>query len=175
MNIAIVTTDHIAGKILFIRGEKVLLDHDLASLYRVDTKVLKQAVRRNLERFPDDFLFQLTIEEWGFLRSQFVTLEKGRGKHPKYLPFAFTEQGVAMLSSVLKSKRAIITNIAIMRAFVALRKWMQTSKELSTKIQQLEKKYDQSFKLVFNAIQQIINREKKMRPIGFQVGKSRKK
>jgi hypothetical protein len=175
MDITIVTSDHIAGKIHFIRGERVLLDSDLAVLYCVDTRVLKQAVRRNLERFPDDFLFQLTLEEWECLRSQNVTLDKGRGKHSKYLPFAFTEQGVAMLSSVLRSKRAVITNIAIMRAFVALRNWMQSSKELAAKIRQLEKKYDQSFKLVFHAIQQIINKEKKMKPIGFKIGRSKTK
>ena len=108
MDITLVTADHIAGKIHFIRGERVLLDSDLAVLYGVDTKVLKQAVRRNLERFPDDFLFQLTLEEWECLRSQIVTLDKRRGKHSKYPPFAFTEQGVAMLSSVLRSKRAVI-------------------------------------------------------------------
>jgi hypothetical protein len=174
MDITLVTSDHIARKIHFIRGERVLLDSDLAVLYCVDTKVLKQAVRRNLERFPDDFLFQLTLEEWECLRSQIVTLDEGRGKHSKYLPFAFTEQGVAMLSSVLRSKRAVLTNIAIMRAFVALRNWMQSSKDLAAKIRQLEKKYDQSFKLVFHAIQQII-KEKKMKPIGFKIGRSKTK
>ena len=175
MTTALAATDHIASKILFVRGDRVLLDSDLSFLYGVETKVLKQAVRRNLDRFPKDFLFRLTADEWEFLRSQIVTLKKGRGQHMKYLPFAFTEQGVAMLSSVLRSKRAIATNIAIMRAFVALRSWMQSSKDLETKIRQLENKYDQNFKIVFTTIQQIINKEKKIRPIGFRIGRGKKK
>jgi len=123
--------DAITSKIYFVRGEKVILDKDIASMYEIDTKVLKQAVRRNIKRFPEDFMFELTNEElenWrsqcitsNSLRSQFVTLEKGRGKHSKYLPMAFTEQGVAMLSSILKSDRAIIVNIEIMRIFVKTR------------------------------------------------------
>ncbi|MBL7860071.1 MAG: ORF6N domain-containing protein [Cyclobacteriaceae bacterium] len=110
------TPDFIATRILFLRGEKVLLDADLALLYGVETKVLKQAVRRNIDRFPEDFLFELSTEEWNSLRSQIVTLEKGRGKYSKYPPFAFTEQGVAMLSGILNSPRAVETNIAIMPA-----------------------------------------------------------
>lgn len=167
------TPDFIATKILFLRGEKVLLDADLALLYGVETKVLKQAVRRNIDRFPEDFLFELSTEEWNSLRSQFVTLEKGRGKYSKYPPFAFTEQGVAMLSGILNSPRAVETNIAIMRTFVALRKLMETNKDLAAKIRQLEKKYDQRFKLVFDAIQKLIKQEKEARPIGFEIGKKK--
>jgi len=111
----------IQNKIYEIRGFKVMLDFDLAGMYGTETKVLKQSVRRNIERFPDDFMFELTRDEYNSLRSQFVTLDVGRGKYSKYLPFAFTEQGVAMLSTVLNSKTAIATNINIMRAFVAVR------------------------------------------------------
>ena len=172
MNKTLVTTDFIAGKIYFLRGEKILLDSDLGMLYGVQTKVLKQAVRRNRERFPVDFMFELSVAEWKALRSQVVTLENGRGKHSKYPPFAFTEQGVGMLSGVLNSPRVIETNIAIMRTFVALRRWMQSNQELAAKIAQLERKYDQRFKIVFDAIQQLIKQEKETRPIGFEIGKT---
>ena|SRR5277367_3439834 len=111
---------HIEQHIRVIRGQKVLLDHDLALLYGVPTKVLNQAVRRNLDRFPDDFTYQLSREEASVLRSQIVTLKRGRGRHAKYVPLAFTEQGVAMLSSVLRSPRAVKMNILIMRAFVRM-------------------------------------------------------
>ena len=166
------TTDFIATKILFLRGEKVLLDADLGMLYGVETKYLKRQVRRNIDRFPEDFMFELSQQEYETLRSQSGTLKKGQ--HAKYLPFAFTEQGVAMLSGVLKSPRAIDTNIAIMRTFVALRRWMESNKELAAKIRQLEKKYDQRFKIVFDAIQQLIKHEKEARPIGFEIGKGNK-
>lgn len=168
MSSALVSIDYEASKIYFLRQEKVILDADLAMLYGVEVRVLKQAVRRNIKRFPTDFMFELTSAEWVSLRSQFVTLEKGRGKYSKYPPFAFTEQGVAMLSGVLKSKRAIEVNIAIMRTFVALRKLMQSNKELASQIKHLEKKYDQQFKVVFEAIQQLIIQEKEARPIGFK-------
>lgn len=164
------TPDFIATKILFLRGEKVLLDADLALLYSVETRVLKQAVRRNIDRFPEDFMFQLTPDEFSNLRSQFVTSRWGGQRYP---PFAFTEQGVAMLSGILNSPRAIETNIAIMRTFVALRKLMETNKDLAAKIRQLEKKYDQRFKLVFDAIQKLIRQEKEARPIGFEIGKKK--
>jgi len=164
------TTDFISSKIYLLRGEKVLLDADLALLYEVETKVLKQAVRRNIERFPEDFMFQLTIKEFNVLRSQIVTSSWGGGR---YLPFAFTEQGVAMLSGILNSPRAIETNIAIMRTFVTLRLWMRSNKELKEKINQLEGKYDQQFKVVFDAIRELVQpRTKKMRSIGFKVSKS---
>src|ERR1700730_6717746 len=130
----------IARAILFLRGHKVLLDSDLAALYGVDSKVLLQAVRRNRERFPEDFMIQLTAAEWSALRSQIVTLKGGRGQHRKYLPYAFTEQGVAMLSTVLNSDRAIAVNIEIMRAFVRMREILASSKELARKFDELERK-----------------------------------
>lgn len=115
-----------------------MLDFDLAALYEVPTKALKQAVRRNMERFPDDFMFELTREEYQFLRSQFVTLETGRGRYSKYLPFAFTEHGVAMLSSVLNSDRSIQINIAIIRAFIELRHLALTYADLAQKLAEME-------------------------------------
>ena len=172
MSSVLTTADFIATKILFLRDEKVLLDFDLALLYGVETKRLKEAVRRNIDRFPEDFMFQLSVEEWRNLRTQFASSSWGGQRYP---PFAFTEQGVAMLSGILNSPRAIETNIAIMRTFVALRKLMETNKELATKIRQLERKYDQRFKLVFDAIQKLIKEEKEARPIGFEIGKSKKK
>ncbi len=170
----ITTSDFIAAKILFLRGEKVLLDADLALLYGIESRRLKEAVRRNIDRFPQDFMFELSKEEWESLRSQIATLKGGRGQHSKYPPFAFTEQGVAMLSGILNSPRAIETNIAIMRTFVALRRLMESNKELAAQIRKLEKKYDQRFKIVFDAIQQLIKQEKEARPIGFEIGKAKK-
>ena len=164
--------DQIVNRIYFLRGEKVLLDIDLARLYGVEAKRLKAAVRRNTDRFPPDFMFELTEQEWNSLRTHFASLKKlRRGKHPKYLPYAFTEQGVAMLSGILNSPRAVQTNIAIMRTFVALRKWMQSNAELAAKIKQLESKYDEQFKVVFDAIRQLIKEEREERPIGFQRGR----
>jgi hypothetical protein len=168
----ITTPDFIATKILFLRGEKVLLDADLALLYGVETRVLNQAVKRNADRFPADFMFELTREEFNSLMSQIVISKPGRGGRRK-LPLAFTEQGVAMLSGILNSPRAVETNIAIMRTFVALRKLMETNKDLAAKIRQLEKKYDQRFKLVFDTIQKLIKQEKEARPIGFEIGKKK--
>jgi hypothetical protein len=172
MSTVLASTDFIATKILFLRDEKVLLDADLALLYGVETKRLKEAVRRNLARFPEDFMFQLSDEEWKNLRTQFASSSWGGQRYP---PFAFTEQGVAMLSGILNSPRAIETNIAIMRTFVALRKLMESNQDLATKIRQLERKYDQRFNLVFDTIQQLIKQEKEARPIGFEIGRSRKK
>lgn len=143
-------------KILLIRGHRVMLDSDLAELYGVETKVLNQAVRRNLERFPEGFMFHLTREEYRSLRSQIVTLESGRGRYSKYLPMAFTEQGVAMLSSVLHSKRAVQVNIAIMKTFVRLRELMATHRDLAEKIAALESKYDAQFRVVFDAIRKLL-------------------
>lgn len=157
----------IERKIFFIRNEKVILDRDLAELYGVEVRTLKQAVRRNLQRFPVDFMFELTKEEELSLRSQSVTL-KGRGRHSKYLAFAFTEQGVAMLSSVLKSERAIEVNIAIMRAFVQMRQMVATHADLKGKIEEMEAKYDEQFGIVFEAIRQLLEEdEKPKRKIGF--------
>lgn len=152
----IVVPETIERRILLIRGEKVMLDAHLAELYGVPTKRLNEQVRRNLKRFPDDFMFQLTKEESDALRSHFATLEKGRGRHRKYLPYVFTEQGVAMLSSVLNSERAIAVNVEIMRAFVRLREILSTHKDLALKLEELEKKYDQQFRVVFEAIRQLM-------------------
>ena len=168
---SLVPVDRIEKAILLIRRQKVMLDADLASLYGVETRVLVQAVKRNIERFPDDFMFQLNREEVDVLRSQIVTLKRGRGQHSKYLPYAFTEQGVAMLSSVLRSPRAIQVNIEIMRAFIRLRQMLASHAELARKLDALEKKYDAQFKQVFEAIRQLmIPPEPKRRPIGFRKG-----
>ena len=143
--------------ILRIRGLNVILDTELAGLYGVETKVLNQAVRRNIKRFPSDFMFQLAPTEAAEgLRSQFVTLNAGRGSHRKYAPYAFTEQGVAMLSSVLRSPRAIAVNIEIMRAFVQLRRMLDSNAELARKLADLERKYDGKFSVVFEAIRQLM-------------------
>ncbi len=151
----------IGQRIYFIREHRVMLDHDLAQLYQVETKVLNQAVRRNVDRFPEDFMFRLTKEEHQFLRSQFVTLRTGEwGKHTKYLPFVFTEQGVAMLSSVLKSKISIQVNIVIMRTFVQLRRVLESHKELADKLYIIERKlseHDQEFESVFEAIRRLMD------------------
>jgi phage regulator Rha-like protein len=163
-----VPIERVANKIYSIRQTRVMLDRDLAELYGVETKALKQAVRRNIRRFPEDFMFELTEEENQALRSHFVTLK--RGQHSKYLPFAFTEQGVAMLSSVLTSERAIQVNILIMRAFTKLREMLSTHEDLRRKVEAMEKKYDRQFKVVFDAIKQLIDIESKpKRKIGFEV------
>ena len=153
---AAIPVERITRAILLIRGQKVILDEALAALYEVEIKVLNQAVRRNLDRFPPDFMFQLTREEGAFLRSQIVTLKTGRGRHRKYLPLAFTEQGVAMLSSVLRTKRAVRVNIEIMRAFVQLRQMLSSHADLAQKLEALEKKYDAQFKVVFDAIRELM-------------------
>jgi hypothetical protein len=142
---AVVPVERIERAILLIRGHKVMLDTDLAVLYGVPTKALVQAVKRNLSRFPPDFMFQLNREEAGSLWSRFVTLKRGRGRHRKYLPYAFTQEGVAMLSSVLRSHRAVQVNIAIMRAFVKLRVVPTSNESLNRKLNALEKKYDAQF------------------------------
>ena len=187
-----ISVDTVTQSILLLRGHKIILDTALAGLYEVETRVLIQAVKRNLNRFPADFMFQLTVEEaerlrsqivtlknrWEEqqtveeterLRSQFVILKKRRGEHSKYLPYAFTEQGVAMLSSVLRSDRAVRVNIEIMRAFVRLRQMLEGHKALAGKLAKLEKKYDAQFKVVFDAIRQLMAPPagQKKRPIGF--------
>lgn len=164
----LIPAEKVTEKILLVRGHKVMLDRDLAKLYGVPTKALNQAVTRNRERFPDDFMFQLSLEEANkILRSQNVTLK--RGQHAKYRPRAFTEQGVAMLSSVLKSKRAAQVNIAIMRAFVKLREILATHKDLARKLEEMEEKYDAQFKAVFDAIRQLMSPPTRaMRRIGFE-------
>jgi hypothetical protein len=164
----------IASLVCEVRGEPVLLDADLAELYHVETRVLKQAVRRNINRFPKDFMFELTAEEVDAIyvsRSQSVIMK--RGHNVKYMPFAFTEEGVAMLSSVLRSPSAVEVNIAIMRTFVQLRKLMDGNRELARKIKSLEKRYDEQFDVVFKAIQQLLEEDDQRkkspkRKMGFQ-------
>ena len=178
---SLIPVERIEHSILLIRGQKVMLDNDLASLYGVETKKLIQAVKRNINRFPEDFMFQLTWEEAGALRSHFsapssqdeeclrsqiVTLKQG--KHLKYRPYAFTEQGVAMLSSVLRSPRAVSVNVEIMRAFVRLRQMLLSHADLARKLDALEKKYDSQFKVVFDALRQLMQPPvKPKRSIGF--------
>ncbi len=151
---SMVPEERIERKILLLRGHKVMLDSDLAGLYEVPVWALNQAVKRNLERFPEDFMFQLTWDEVLASRSQFVILK--RGQNFKYAPYAFTEQGVAMLSSVLRSKRAIQVNVEIMRAFVRLRQMLASHKELAQRLEALEGRYDAQFKVVFDAIRQMM-------------------
>jgi hypothetical protein len=159
----------IEDRIFVVRSCRVVLDSDLASLYRVEVKALNQAVRRNLARFPSDFMFQLTDVEAASLRSQTVTLENRRGAHRKYRPYAFTEHGVAMLSSVLRSARAIDVNIEIMRAFVRLRRLLHAHADLGLRVAALERKCDARFKVVFDAIRDIIAPDARPRRlIGFR-------
>ncbi|MDO8649394.1 MAG: ORF6N domain-containing protein [Candidatus Peregrinibacteria bacterium] len=167
---ALIPTERIQKAILLIRGLKVMLDRDLADLYGVETRVLVQAVKRNQERFPKDFMFQLSKEEAEILRSQFVTSRSWGGR--RYPPYAFTEQGVAMLSSVLHSDRAVEVNIEIMRAFVRLREMLASHKDLARKLAELEEKYDEHFRVVFDAIRQLmepLTSRKKKRRIGFRL------
>jgi len=160
----------IETKIYDIRGQKVMLDFDLAEMYEVQTKNLNLAVKRNINRFPKDFMFQLSKTEWEVLRLQILTsnsqrlqietLETGRGKYTKYLPHAFTEQGLAMLSGILNSEKAIVVNIAIMRAFVFMRQYALTHKDLTEKLHELETKYDKQFKDVYDAINFLLQKDK---------------
>jgi len=168
----IVPRERITSEIYIIRDTRVMLDRDLSELYGVETKVLKQAVRRNIKRFPEDFMFELTREEFENWRSQFVTSNRDK-MGLRYRPFAFTEQGVAMLSSVLNSDRAIQVNILIIRAFTQLREMLATHEELKRKIEAMESKYDEQFGVVFEAIKQLIDTEDKpKRKIGFEVKES---
>lgn len=168
---SLVPAERIESAILILRGHRVILDEHLAALYEVEVKVLNQAVRRNLDRFPDDFMFQLSTDEAAFLRSQTVTLKAGRGRHRKYLPYAFTEQGVAMLSSVLRSKQAVAVNIEIMRAFVRIRKLIAGREDRILRLDALEARYDAQFSTVFDAIWALISDEARpRRRIGFQSG-----
>ncbi len=161
--------ERIESRIYLIRGEKVILDEDLARLYEVETRILVQAVKRNMERFPDDFMFQLSSSEFETLRSQIVISSWGGRRTP---PFAFTEQGVAMLSGVLRGKRAVFVNIEIMRVFVRLRRMLADNAELSRRLAALERKYDGQFKVVFDAIRALMKSEEKpKRKIGFSAVK----
>ncbi len=184
---AIVPIERIEQRIFLLRGQKVMLSPHLAELYGVAPKVLIQAVKRNAERFPSDFMFQLTSEEVTRSRSQIVTLNDSRsrrlrsqivilkrGQNIKHLPYAFTEQGVAMLSSVLRSKRAIQVNVEIMRSFVRLRQLFVSHADLAAKLEELEKKYDAQFKIVFDAIRQLMSEPvRPRREIGFRVRERR--
>lgn len=163
----VVPQQRLANLMHVICGEKVLLDADLAELYGVPTKVLNQAVKRNRERFPCDFMFQLSAEEADDMRSQIVTSSRRKLTAP---PYAFTEQGVAMLSSVLRSQRAVEVNIAIMRTFVQLRRLMDSNRDLARRIEAMETLYDEQFSAVFDAIKQLVaddHKRKDRRPIGF--------
>jgi len=158
--------ERIEQAILLMRGEKVMLDRDLADLYGVETRELVQAVKRNIDRFPEDFMFQLTTEEFNDLRSQIVMSSWGGRRRA---PYMFTEQGIAMLSSVLRSKRAVSVNIEIMRAFVRLRRMLASHADLANKLMALERKYDRQFKVVFDAIREIMSpaQPPRRRQIGF--------
>ena len=194
-SLSIIPDERIIGKIYLIRGEKVMFDRDLATLYGVEVRALNQAVKRNKKRFPEDFMFQLNKQEANiFLRSQIVTLEKNenlksqnviskkssrsqfvilnRGQNIKYFPYVFTEPGIAMLSSVLNSERAIRVNIQIMRTFIGMRKMLASNKELREKIEKMERKYDDNFKIVFKVIAKFLktdpaNRSGEIKIIGF--------
>ena len=171
---SLIPSERITRSILLLRGQKVLLDADLAELYGVQTRVLVQAVKRNLERFPEDFMFQLDAEELAALRSQSVISKVGRGGR-RYAPYAFTEQGVAMLSSVLSSPQAIAVNIEVMRSFVRLREMLAGNKELAAKLTELEcklKTHDQAIAGILDAIRQLMAPPPapKKRPIGFVTG-----
>ena len=173
----LVPAESIVRKIVFLRGEKVLLDRDLAELYGVETGALNRAVKRNAERFPEDFMFQITGDEAELLRCQTGISKQGRGGR-RYLPYAFSEQGVAMLSSVLNSKRAIEVNIAIMRAFVQLRKTLDSHAELARKLADLEKRFeshDEQIQAIFEVIRQLMAPpDKKVKKIGFTVKEKQK-
>ncbi|MFA7208709.1 MAG: ORF6N domain-containing protein [Parcubacteria group bacterium] len=161
-----ISPEIIQQKIYFIRGEKVMFDRDLAELYGVETKALNRAVRRNVDRFPADFMFQVNEKEAKILRYQFGTLEMG--KYSKYLPYVFTEQGVAMLSSVLKSERAIKVNIQIIRTFTQIRKMLVSHKDLRGKLEIMEQKYDKQFRVVFETLKLLLKEdEKPKKRIGF--------
>ena len=167
VNVSVVPLETIERKIYLIRNRKVLLDQDLAELYDVKPKALIQAVKRNLDRFPDDFMFQLTSDEAAAMRSQSVTASK---RNIRYLPYAFTQEGVAMLSGVLRSKRAVQANIAIMRTFVRLHEFLGTYKDVADKLENMGKRYDSQFKVVFDAIHQLMKQASvpPRRRIGFK-------
>ncbi len=163
-----IPVEAIEKKIYLVRGHKVMLDRDLAEMYEVPTRRLNEQVKRNSTRFPSDFMFQLSDEEAENLRSQFATSSSRHGGR-RYLPYVFTEQGVAMLSSVLNSEKAVQVNIAIMRTFVKLRQMLASNAELARKLNAFEKKYDSQFKMVFDAIRQLMTpSEKPKRKIGFK-------
>jgi hypothetical protein len=168
-NIVSIPAEDLIQQIFYLRGKKVMFDYDLATLYDMETRVLKQQVRRNLDRFPNDFMFELTRNEWEEVITNCDNLSV-YSRYKPFPPFAFTEQGVAMLSSVLRSKRAISVNIVIMRAFVRLRQLLESNKELVQRIDELEGKYDKQFQIVFDAIRKMIRQENEPREkIGYRI------
>jgi hypothetical protein len=164
----LIPSERIEKRILLMRGQKVMLSADLAELYEVEPRILIQAAKRNIERFPADFMFQLNFQEVRALRSQSVILK--RGQHIKYRPYAFTEHGILMLSSVLQSRRAIQVDIEIMRAFVRLRKMIASNKKLAKRLDELEKKYDSQFKVVFDAIRELMTPPASLLPSQPRIG-----
>lgn len=171
---ALVPTERIEQAILLIRGHKVMLDSDLAALFNVETKALNRAIKRNLDRFPEDFMFQLTAKEHERLRYHFGTSNKGRGGR-RYRPYAFTEHGVVMAANVLNSKRAIEASVWVVRAFVRLRRVLATHAELSKRLDELEAKYDKHFAVVFEAIRELMAEDLDAKPkgrMGFQKAKA---
>ena len=172
LDIQTIAEAQIVEKIYIIRGQKVMLDRDLAEMYGVEVKRLNEAVRRNMSRFPDDFMFQLTEDEANRSRSQIATLNKGRGSNVKYLPYAFTEQGVAMLSSVLKSETAIQVNIQIIRIFTQMKQMLMDNKDLWLKVEKIEhdlSKKDEDLKVIFKALKGLLAPPPELprEPIGF--------
>jgi hypothetical protein len=167
-DLTLIPKERIESQILLIRGQKVMLDADLAALYGVETRILVRAVKRNLSRFPEDFMFQLNTDEFSILRSHFGISSRWGGR--RYPPYAFTEQGVAMLSSVLRSERAIQVNVEIMRTFVRIRRVLSSNEDLKNKLTRLESKYDQKFRIVFDVIRQLMAQpSRSSRVIGFCV------
>ena len=181
---ALIPAERIAQAIFVIRGQKVIIDADMAELYEVTTKRLNEQVRRNLERFPQDFMLQLSQEEWDALRSQFATLKTGRGQHRKYLPYAFTEHGAIMAATILNSPRATEVSVYVVRAFVRLREVLASNKELALKLSELESRigrkldsHDQAIAGILNAIRELMRPPEpaKKRPIGFVTGEEKTK
>lgn len=173
---ALIPVELIERSIYFIRGHKVMLDRDLANLYQVETSYLNRQVKRNIKRFPADFMFQVNDDEAEVLRCQFgISKPGGRGGR-RYLPYAFTQEGVAMLSSVLRSERAVLVNVAIMRAFVRLREILISNKDLASRLALLEKKYDARFRVVFDAIRRLMEpaSHPARRYIGFRANDKKK-
>jgi hypothetical protein len=167
------TEENLVRRIFFIRGKKIMIDRDLAEIYGVTTMRLNEQVKRNLKRFPDNFMFQLTPEEWTNLISQIAIssfpYETNRWGGRRKIPFAFTEHGTIMLASVLKSDRAIAASIYVVSAFVKLREFLEVNKELARKIEELEAKYDEQFTIVFQAIKELIHKKNEpLPPIGFR-------
>lgn len=181
---ALIPAERIAQAIFVIRGQKVIIDADMAELYEVTTKRFNEQVRRNLERFPQDFMLQLSQEEWDALRSQFATLKTGRGQHRKYLPYAFTEHGAIMAATILNSPRATEVSVYVVRAFVRLREVLASNKELALKLSELESRigrkldsHDQAIAGILNAIRELMRPPEpaKKRPIGFVTGEEKTK